>query len=209
MSRRTAAKRGLTPAELKRALPRKVKRAKAMRQPRVEKPKTHASESMKLELEHLAQMLMKSPDGMSKHQYWEIANYLRWLARTPAAMNALMRRPKGRGRPAKNASRDWKMSLDYDITMERLEIEKRGNSKRAENEICAAYKVGSSVMFAAHKACAANPQWREWAEYERKAITFAHPNHKGPALLTAFSNLLREPEPTPGLRGVWVPPQIH
>jgi hypothetical protein len=172
------------------ALPHKAKRGKKMPRPRAEKPKTHEYLLMKLELDNWAKMLM-NPYAMSKFQSLEIASYLHRLAQTPAAIDAMIPH-KQPGRPPTKASRDWEMSLDYDVTKERLEIEKRGNSKLAQYEICAFYEVGRSVMLEAHKVCAANPNWKEWADYQRSAIALAHPNLKGTELLAEIINTLRK-----------------
>jgi len=138
------------------------------------------------------------PLGLSDYQRRQLADYLRRLARTPAVIEALTTRRKGRGKPPTKAKRNWIMSLDYERTTERIEIEKKGrmgSAVRAQKEIGAAYKISKSVMLEAHSVCSSWAPWKHWAQYECNTFELEHPSMERGALLRAHSMKLRNENP--------------
>jgi len=213
----TIAKRGISPAEIKRALPPKAKRAAKMPRPHLQKPRTHASEYMKLQLERWADKIVgivpsslpphnsSKPDlsrptspmrelALSDFERLQIANYLRRLAQTPAAMEAMVTTAKGRGRPATNRARNDMAALDYVETLKRLKVTKMGKAYDAQAEVCAAWGMSRTALMEAYKACAMSLHWKEWAEIYRKQFALDHPELKPAQLLAEISKALRTPD---------------
>lgn len=121
-------------------------------------------------LERWARALHDAPDGMTEYEHRQIAHYLHRLADTPAAIEAMLADPKGPGRPPAKASRDWKMSLDYEVTKERLQIAKLGKADVAKAEVGKAWGVGRTVLMDAHNASSEHPLWSQWGDACAKKI---------------------------------------
>jgi hypothetical protein len=172
----------------KRALPAKAKQKKKAR-PRVEKPKTDHRVTV-LELESLAHMLTSAPDGMTQYQTFQAGWWLRRLAESPAALDA-MRPAAAPGRPDTNGERNYKAVLDYVLTLERVRLAKLGNSKLARAEVCGVWGLGPTVLRDAITGCLKSPHWNQWADIERKTFALGNPNLKGVELLAATSKAIR------------------
>ncbi len=108
-----------------------------------------------------------------------IAAFLRRLAATPAALDAL--HEKRRGRPSGSAD-DYRIALDYLVTLERA-----GKSESAVREVQQAWHLKSrSTVFDAYKAC------KHDAARELRRLEGNNPNMPRPDLLQTISDELRE-----------------
>ncbi len=139
-------------------------------------------------IENWARMIDTRPDGMSDHERYQIVTFLRRMARTPAAIEAMITTPKGRGNPStrENRERTWKVALDYALAYERL-----GKADAALLEVRQAWKLGRTAVMDARKV-SDRQGWKDWVRYERKQFELDHAGLSGAALLRAFSAELRK-----------------
>jgi hypothetical protein len=141
-------------------------------------------------IESWAQMIDTRPDGMSDFERHQVVTFLRRMARTPAAIEAMSTTPRGRGKPSTRESRERasRIALDYDLTKERIKLEKSGKANDAAVEVGEAWNAGRTAIMDAYK----EPRWKHWGDYERKRFAIENPNLNGAALLRAHSMELRK-----------------
>ncbi len=111
---------------------------------------------------------------ISDQERSSIARYLRRLAQTPKALKMLEvpKAPPDLGRPVENAERNYYVALDYELTLERLKIEKPGKpvTKLAQGEVGDAWGLGRTVLLEAHADYSKFDHWKWWADCERAKL---------------------------------------
>lgn len=152
--------------------------------------KSPAHNMAQARIESWAVMLDTRPDTMSEYERRQIVNFLRRMSRNPAAIEAMITTPKGRGKPSTLESRERasRIALDYIATKERFKLDKSGKAADATIEVSKAWGVGRTAVLEAHK----DPRWRPWIDYERKRFAIEHPALTGAELLRALSMELRK-----------------
>jgi hypothetical protein len=111
-----------------------------------------------------------------------VAVYLRRLARSPAALEALSGERR-RGRPP-GTQRDYRIATDYEATRE---LHGKGRFADALIEVGEAWGIGRTAILDAHK------RYRDEARSEIRRLARANPDMDREALLTAISDALRSP----------------
>jgi hypothetical protein len=152
--------------------------------------KSWAHDMERARIESWAQMIDTRPDGMSDFERHQVVTFLRRIARTPAAIEAMITTPRGRGKPSTRESRERadRMALDYALTKERIKLEKSGKANDAAIEVGEVWDAGRTAIMNAYK----EPRWKLWGDHDRKRFAIENPNLNGAALLLAHSMELRK-----------------
>jgi hypothetical protein len=156
--------------------------------------KASLNTSVSADLGRLAEAIDPDQPGtkqqpLSDEELRTVARYLRRLARTPKALEALTGDDGRRRAPRRAEARNWNIALDYMLAFMRL-----GSARAARGEVELAWGLERSRLLEICRACNDRPEWVRWASDFIGFCANAHPLKPGPELLLEISKELRASE---------------